>query len=79
MILRRCSIQYRLSVLGTYLGAFTGARVSEISQLSSVDIQQDDSGLWFIRIAPSLDDDDLSVGESLKNEESRSIIPAHQN
>lgn len=58
------------------LGAFTGARLNELSQLSPNDIKQDDSGLWYINITASADDGEDA--KSLKNEESRRIIPIHQ-
>jgi integrase len=60
------------------LGAFCGARLNEIAQLQLDDIQQDDAGLWYINITDSQDDDEDGDGKSLKNEESRRIIPVHQ-
>lgn len=57
-----------------HLAAFTGARVNELSQLTTDDVRQDDEGLWFFNITAAEDDDDQSV----KNEDSRRIIPVHQ-
>lgn len=56
-----------------HLAAFTGARVNELSQLTTDDVRQDDEGLWFLNITAAEDD-----GQSVKNEESRRIIPVHQ-
>jgi integrase len=56
-----------------HLAAFTGARVNELSQLTTEDVRQDDEGLWFLNITAAEDD-----GQSVKNEESRRIIPVHQ-
>lgn len=56
-----------------HLAAFTGARVNELSQLTIDDVKQDDEGLWYFNITAAEDD-----GQSIKNEESRRIIPVHQ-
>lgn len=56
-----------------HLAAFTGARVNELSQLTTDDVKQDDEGLWYLNITAAEDD-----GQSLKTEESRRIIPVHQ-
>ena len=64
-----CSYQYWI----IHLAAFTGARVSELSQLTTDDIKQDDEGLWYLNITATDDD-----GKTVKNEESRRIIPVHQ-
>lgn len=56
-----------------HLAAFTGARVNELSQLTTDDVRQDDEGLWFLNITAAEED-----GQSVKNEESRRIIPVHQ-
>ena len=58
------------------LGLFTGARLNEISQLQLNDIRQDDAGLWYIDITASIDDEEDQ--KSVKNEESRRIVPVHQ-
>ena len=62
------------------LGAFTGARLNEIAQLAPSDIQQDDAGLWYINITTSDDDEaeEAEEAKSLKNEESRRVVPVHQ-
>ncbi len=57
-----------------HLAAFTGARVNELSQLATDDVRQDDEGLWFFNITAAEDDENRSV----KNEDSRRIIPVHQ-
>ena len=59
-----------------HLAAFTGARVNELAQLSPSDIEKDKDGLWFIKITAALDEGEDS--KSLKNEESRRLIPVHQ-
>lgn len=56
-----------------HLAAFTGARVNELSQLTTSDVKQDDEGLWYFNITATEDD-----GKTVKNEESRRIIPVHQ-
>ena len=56
-----------------HLAAFTGARVNELSQLTTSDVKQDDEGLWYLNITATEDD-----GKTVKNEESRRIIPVHQ-
>ena len=56
-----------------HLAAFTGARVNELSQLTTDDVRQDDEGLWYFKITAAEDE-----GQSLKTEESRRIIPVHQ-
>jgi len=56
-----------------HLAAFTGARVNELSQLTTSDIKKDDEGLWYFNITATEDD-----GKTVKNEESRRIIPVHQ-
>lgn len=56
-----------------HLAAFTGARVNELSQLTTDDVRQDDEDLWFLNITAAEDD-----SQSLKTEESRRIIPVHQ-
>lgn len=53
------------------LGAFTGARVSEIGQLYLNDIYQDKDGVWTIRI------DTKNTGQSLKTYSSQRHIPIH--
>lgn len=60
------------------LGLFTGARLNEISQLQLDDVRQDDAGLWYIDITASSDDDEGDNTKSVKNEESRRIVPVHQ-
>lgn len=52
------------------LGLFAGMRLNEICQLKVEDIQQED-GIWFIN------SDDLSEGQSSKNESSKRRIPLH--
>jgi len=66
------SYQYWLPVLA----AFTGARINEIAQLLPSDVKKDDDGLWYIDITDSADDGE--EGKSLKNEESRRIVPVHE-
>ena len=56
-----------------HLAAFTGARVNELSQLTTDDVKQDDEGLWYFNITAAEDD-----GQSLKTEDSCRIIPVHQ-
>ena len=56
-----------------HLAAFTGARVNELSQLTTDDVKQDDEGLWYFNITAAEED-----GQSIKNEDSRRIIPVHQ-
>ena len=65
-----CTYQYWV----VHLAAFAGARVSELSQLNTDDVMQDDEGLWYLNITATEDDD----GQSLKTEESRRIVPIHQ-
>ena len=65
-----CAYQYWVP----HLGAFTGARINEISQLAPDDVDQDKDGIWFIKITASGEDKEKSI----KNEESRRIIPVHQ-
>ena len=60
------------------LGLFTGARLNEISQLQLNDVRQDDAGLWYIDITASADDDEDEDTKSVKNEESRRLVPVHQ-
>lgn len=60
------------------LGLFTGARLNEISQLQLDDVRQDDAGLWYIDITASSDDEEGDESKSVKNEESRRIVPVHQ-
>jgi integrase len=57
-----------------HVAAFTGARINEIAQLSPDDIQKDKDNIWFIRITAAADDEEKSI----KNEESRRIVPIHQ-
>jgi integrase len=52
------------------IGAFTGARITEIAQLLVSDIQQED-GQWFIRFAIT------ETWQSLKRDSSTRTIPMH--
>lgn len=56
------------------IGAFTGARVNEISQLQPSDVKQDNEGLWYFDITTTGDENE----KSLKNEHSKRIVPIHQ-
>ncbi|MFN3880105.1 MAG: site-specific integrase [Nitrincola lacisaponensis] len=53
------------------IGCFTGMRLNEICQLKVEDIQCE-NGIWFINT------DDLSEGQSTKNEFSKRQIPLHK-
>jgi len=53
------------------IAAYTGARREEIAQLYVTDIQQHDSGQWFIRIIDDRPD------KSLKTHSSRRDVPIH--
>lgn len=68
------SYQYWLPVLG----AFTGARINELAQLNPSDIKQDDAGLWYINITDAGEDGGGDEAKSLKNAESRRIVPVHE-
>lgn len=52
------------------VAAFTGARLNEITQLKVADIENV-AGIWTFRIT------DSGVGQSLKNENSRRLVPVH--
>jgi integrase len=54
------------------IAAFTGARCNEIAQMSPFDVKQDSEGLWYFDITTTTDD-----GKSLKNKESKRIVPLH--
>lgn len=53
------------------IGAFTGMRLNEACQLYLNDIQQDDSGIWYISINDDADD------KSLKTKASERNVPIH--
>lgn len=56
------------------IAAYTGARINEIAQLNIEDIKTDKDGIAFFNI--TADDEDDS--KSIKNEESKRVIPVHQ-
>lgn len=55
---------------GALIGLYTGARVSEIGQLALSDFREEE-GVWSVSIT------DDGLGQSVKNEASRRIIPVH--
>lgn len=66
-----CPYQYWIPVLA----AFTGARVNELGQLTPSDIKQTKEGTWYIDITDVTDE--INSDKTLKNIESRRIIPVH--
>ena len=54
------------------IGLFTGMRLNEIAQLDLADVQQDESGVWFISVTA-----EGSPNKHLKNAASRRLVPAH--
>lgn len=67
-----CPYQYWIPLLA----AFTGARVNELGQLTPSDIRQSKEGTWYIDITDTKDDEESD--KTLKNVESRRIIPVHK-
>ncbi len=53
------------------LGLFTGARINELCQLAVTDIRVTEAGVWFIDVNEDGD------SKSLKNANSRRLIPVH--
>lgn len=66
-----CPYQYWIPLLA----AFTGARVNELGQLTPSDIKQTKEGTWYIDITDGKNDSESD--KTLKNAESRRIIPVH--
>lgn len=67
-----CPYQYWMPLLA----AFTGARVNELGQLIPSDIRPSKEGTWYIDITDTKDDEESD--KTLKNVESRRIIPVHK-
>jgi integrase len=61
------------------LAAFTGMRPGEICQLETTDVLCSASGIWYLHVAPTDDDDQDKDGpkKSIKTEFSRRSFPVH--
>lgn len=57
------------------LAAYTGARVNELAQLNIDDIKTDKEGIAYFNITG---DDEEEDSKSIKNEESKRVVPVHQ-
>ena len=57
------------------LAAYTGARVNELAQLNIDDIKTDKDGVAYFNITG---DDEEEDSKSIKNEESKRVVPVHQ-
>lgn len=57
------------------IAAYTGARINEIAQLNIDDIKTDKEGIAYFNITG---DDEEEDSKSIKNEESKRVVPVHQ-